>query len=69
VRTIYELADQRYDDSTEAAMRAYMDAHPRGVHGSVTYHIEEDFGIDPATLAAGLRFYVDRFDVAVEERD
>lgn len=66
VRRIYELADHPWDDSTEAGMHAYMDEHPRGVHGSVTYHIEEDFGVDADALADDLRFYVDRFDVAVE---
>jgi hypothetical protein len=66
VRDIYELADHPWEESTEAGMHAYMAEHPRGVHGSVSYHIEEDFGIDPVALARELRFYVDRFDVVVE---
>ncbi|MEQ8842612.1 MAG: sulfotransferase [Acidimicrobiales bacterium] len=66
VRRIYELADHRWDDTTEAGMHDYMADHPRGVHGSVTYHIEEDFGVDTAELARDLAFYVERFDVRVE---
>ena len=66
VRRIYELADHPWDDGTEAGMHAYMAEHPRGVHGSVSYHIEEDFGVDPAALAEEFRFYVDRFGVTVE---
>jgi hypothetical protein len=66
VRRIYDLAEHPWGDATEAGMHAYMDDHPRGVHGSVTYHMEEDFGVDPAVLADELRFYVDRFDVRVE---
>ncbi|MDG2026504.1 MAG: sulfotransferase [Acidimicrobiales bacterium] len=67
VRRIYDLADHRFDDTARAAMQAYMDSHPRGVHGSVTYHIEEDFGVDPNVLAGELQFYVDRFGVETEE--
>jgi hypothetical protein len=66
VRRIYELAGHHWDESTEAGMRAYMVDHPRGVHGSVTYHVEDDFGIDIDALAGDLRFYVDRFGVEVE---
>ena len=66
VRRIYELADHPCDDGTGAGMHAYMAEHPRGLHGSVSYHIEEDFGVDPAALAEEFRFYVDRFGVTVE---
>jgi hypothetical protein len=40
-------------------MRSYVDINPRGVHGSVSYHIKEDFGADPAALRNDLQFYVD----------
>ncbi|GJM39574.1 MAG: putative sulfotransferase [Acidimicrobiales bacterium] len=66
VEGIYALADHPFDASTRGAMDAYMADHPRGVHGSVTYHIEEDFGVDTEALAADLAFYVDRFGVRVE---
>lgn len=66
VRRIYDVAGQPFGDDTAAAMQAYMAEHPRGVHGSVSYHMEEDFGVDPADLAREWSFYVDRFGVAVE---
>jgi hypothetical protein len=66
VKRIYDLADQPYGEGTAGAMAAYMDAHPRGVHGSVSYHIEEDFGTDIDALTARLGFYVDQFDVEKE---
>lgn len=66
VRRIYALADHPFDASTEAAMASYMEGHPRGVHGSVSYHIEEDFGVDPAAIAAKQADYVERFGVEVE---
>lgn len=63
VRTIYELADHPWSTATEQAMADYMSLHPRGVHGSVSYHITEDFGVDLDQLAGELQFYVDRFGV------
>jgi hypothetical protein len=66
VRAIYELADHPWGADTESVMRRYMDEHPRGVHGSVSYHIEEDFGIDVDALRDELQFYVDRFGVEIE---
>ena len=66
VQTIYELADHPWSAQTEAAMANYMALHPRGVHGSVSYHVEEDFGIDLGQLVTDLQFYVDRFGVQTE---
>ena len=66
VKRIYNLADQPYGEATAEAMAAYMDAHPRGVHGSVSYHIEEDFGTDIDALTARLGFYLDQFGVEKE---
>ena len=66
VRDVYELAGHPWSPQAESAVSGYLALHPRGVHGSVTYHIEEDFGVDPGALAADLRFYVDRFGVEVE---
>ena len=66
VKTVYELADHRWSAETETAMADYMALHPRGVHGSVSYHIEEDFDVDLEELATDLQFYVDRFGVRTE---
>ncbi len=43
-----------------------MAAHPRGVHGGVTYDLEGDFELDRAELRERLRDYTDRFDVTLE---
>ncbi len=66
VRRVYDLADHPWTESTAAAMQTYMAAHPRGVHGSVTYHIEEDFGVDVDALTERLRHYVERFGLRAE---
>lgn len=66
VKTIYELADQPWSKQTEQGMVDYMASHPRGVHGRVSYHIGEDFGVDVQQLARDLQFYVDRFDIVSE---
>ena len=63
VRRIYELADQPFTAATQDGMNAYMAEHPRGLHGSVTYHLVEDFGVEPATLATRLADYAARFGV------
>lgn len=66
VRRIYELAEHPWTDASESAMRQYMVAHPRGVHGSVIYDIEADFGVDALALGRDLQFYVDRFGLETE---
>lgn len=66
VQAIYELAGHPWTEEASGAMGAYMQTHPRGVHGSVSYHIDEDFGVDPAVLRRELQFYVDRFGVETE---
>jgi Sulfotransferase family len=63
VRRIYGLADQPFTDATEVGMQTYMEGHPRGVHGSVTYHMEDDFGIEPADLRTRLAGYSAQFGV------
>jgi hypothetical protein len=47
-------------------MREFIDAHPRGKHGSVVYNLKEDFGIDPAALRERFQFYFDAFPVRPE---
>lgn len=66
VKIIYELADQAWSTEIEEGMRDYMAAHPRGVHGRVSYHIGEDFGVDVQQLAKNLQFYCDRFNLVIE---
>ncbi len=66
VRAVYQRAGQPLPDSSVAAMAAYMDQHPRGRHGTVIYE-PELLGLDLASLRERMRFYTDRFPVALED--
>jgi hypothetical protein len=65
VERIYDLAGQAMTDAVSAAMRSFMDDHPRGKFGGIVYDLA-DFGLDPAERREALRFYVDRFGVTEE---
>lgn len=65
VRKIYEIANQPLPASTLAALDRYMAEHPRGRHGRVLYDLA-DFGLDGGELRERMRFYTDRFGVALE---
>jgi hypothetical protein len=65
VERIYDLAGQPFTPETRAAMDAFMAGHPRGKFGGVLYDLA-DFGLDRDERRQALRFYVDRFDVTVE---
>lgn len=58
-------ADVPVDDTAREAIRAYLDASPRGRHGKIAYPLE-DVGLDPAERREALRFYSDHFGVADE---
>jgi hypothetical protein len=62
---VLEFAGQPVTDAARAAIRAFMDANPRGKHGTIDYRLE-DVGLDGAERRAALRFYRDHFDVAEE---
>ncbi len=66
VHRIYALAGQPVTDQSEAAMHAFVAAHPRGRHGGVLYDLD-DFGIDRRRLRRTMAFYVDRFGVTAED--
>lgn len=68
VGRIYELAGQPLTDPARRAMTGFMSSHPRGRFGTVVYDLAQ-LGIDRAERRAALRFYVDRFGVAVEQPD
>jgi hypothetical protein len=52
-------------DAARAAMRSFMDDHPRGKFGGIIYDLA-DFDLDGAERRDALRFYTERFDVAAE---
>ena len=65
VERIYDLAGQPMTDSARAAMRSFMDDHPRGKFGGIVYDLA-DFGLEPAERRDALRFYTERFGVTAE---
>jgi hypothetical protein len=65
VRRIYDIAGQPMTADALAGMRAFMDAHPRGRHGTVVYDMDT-LGLDRDERRAALKFYVDRFGIAEE---
>jgi predicted enzyme related to lactoylglutathione lyase len=46
-------------------MDAFMEDHPRGVHGGLRYDLAE-FGLDGGDLRRTFAFYTDRFGVELE---
>jgi hypothetical protein len=65
VRRVFEFAGQPWTPQAEEAIRRYMDASPRGRHGSIDYRLE-DLGLDARERRDALRFYQDRFAVPEE---
>ena len=65
VERIYDLAGQPMTDAARAAMRSFMDDHPRGKFGGIIYDLA-DFGLEASERRDALRFYTDRFDVTAE---
>ena len=66
VERIYALAGQPFTADVRRAMDAFMADHPRGRHGGVVYDLAQ-FGIDRDERRRALQFYVDRFDVEIED--
>jgi hypothetical protein len=62
---VLEFAGHPATDAARVAIRAFMDANPRGKHGTIDYRLE-DVGLDPAERRAALRFYSDHFGVEDE---
>lgn len=65
VAKVYEVAGQPLPESSLAAMRQYMDDHPRGRHGTIVYDADQ-LGLDLNDLRKRMRFYSDRFGIALE---
>ncbi len=65
VHQIYELAGQPLPDSSRAAMAAYMEAHPRGRFGRISYKLA-DFDLRADDVRERMRFYVDHFGLELE---
>jgi Sulfotransferase family len=67
VHRIYALADAPVTNEAERAWAAFMESHPRGVHGTIAYDLAQ-FGLDATEIHEACRFYVERFGIARESR-
>jgi hypothetical protein len=65
VERIYRVADQPLTPEVRAAMRAFMDEHPRGRHGGIRYDLAT-FDLDAGELRERFAFYTACFGVAPE---
>lgn len=63
---IYERAGLEFTSGTRAAMKSYMDDHPRGRHGQILYDLKEDFGIDRDSVYEVFDNYLQAFPVERE---
>ena len=62
---VLAFAGHPVSQEARAAMRRYLDANPRGRHGTIDYRLE-DVGVDAGERRAALRFYSDHFGVEAE---
>jgi hypothetical protein len=67
VKRVLEFADLDASDETLARLRRYQDDHPRGKLGRVLYRYQ-DVGLDPSTIRADARRYMEFFAVPQEEK-
>jgi hypothetical protein len=65
VARVYDLAAQPFGPDARAAMRGFMDAHPRGKFGTIDYDLAQ-FDLDPGALRRAFAFYTERFAVTPE---
>ncbi|HWF15503.1 MAG TPA: sulfotransferase [Acidimicrobiales bacterium] len=65
VARVYDLAHQPLDQSSKAAMRAFLAEHPRGKFGAIEYDLTE-FDLDPVECRKAFSFYSERFGVRSE---
>lgn len=64
IAEIYRHFDEPLTDEAETAMKAYMEANPKGKHGSHSYALE-DYGLSSERVRARYKDYCGRFDVPV----
>jgi hypothetical protein len=67
VRSISAACGTELSDEAAAAITAYVDAHPKGAHGSHRYDVRE-FGLDPAELTERFSGYIERYGVPAEHQ-
>jgi Sulfotransferase family len=65
VQRIYDLAGQPLTDRSREAMETFVDANPRGRHGTVMYDADQ-LGLDLDALRRENAFYVNAFTITEE---
>ena len=68
VTDIYDLAGIEMNNSAAAQLQHYIDTHPRGKHGKMTYNLQADFGVSAEEIRKPFKFYFDRFPVKAEAK-
>ncbi|QIX26489.1 sulfotransferase [Nocardioides sp. JQ2195] len=68
VEQVYRHAGMELTETARAQIKGYIDDHPRDKHGSMTYDLRSDFGVDPAELRQRFDFHLERHPVPVEVR-
>ncbi|KQY54317.1 MULTISPECIES: sulfotransferase family protein [unclassified Nocardioides] len=66
VEQVYAHAGLELTEQARSEITAYVDAHPRDKHGSMTYDLRADFGVTPETLRQRYLFHLERHPVPVE---
>lgn len=65
VKKIYQHFGEAFTAEAEAAMNAYMQANPKGRHGSHEYSLE-DYGLTAEQVRAHFSDYCERFNIPVK---
>lgn len=66
VEQVYALAAQPLDTASRKAMDDYLEAHPRGRFGRISYKLA-DFDLKADEVRARTQFYVDHFGLELEK--
>ena len=65
VERIYDLAEQPFTEKVRNAMNTFMEKHPRGKYGRLSYDITQ-FGYETKERKSTLQFYIDQFQLREE---
>jgi hypothetical protein len=63
---IYKKAGLELTNKARGELQDFMDNHPRGKYGLITYNLKRDFDIEPSALREKFQFYFDAFPVKFE---
>ena len=66
VERIYDLAEQPFTEKVRNAMNTFMEKHPRGKYGRLSYDITQ-FGYETEERKSTLQFYIDQFQLREEK--